>query len=127
MSTMLHVGAENASEYENLKISPSKPHFCPHNVYIIIQFEILGIFPCNQNPFLSFFLFFMIFPVLSLQKIKKNTSRAQKFFKFFVNVDYIILSISAKNLIKIRRIEFSRGGVTTQTFQCFLLALLQCL
>ncbi len=60
--------------------------------------------------FLTFFLFFMIFPVLALQKIKKNTSHPQKFFKLFLQVDYIFPSISAKNLIKIQRIEFFRGG-----------------
>ena len=32
----VHVGAENAPEYGNLKISSSKPLFCPHNVYTII-------------------------------------------------------------------------------------------
>ena len=99
---MLHVSAENASEYENLKISPSKPHFCPHNVYIIIQFEILGIFPYNKNPFLTFFLFLMIFPVLSLQKIEKNTFRARNVLKLVLHVAYIILNILAKDQIKIQ-------------------------
>ena len=31
-----HIGAKNDTKYENLKISPNKPHFSPHNVYIII-------------------------------------------------------------------------------------------
>ena len=30
-----HTCAQNAAETENLKICPSKLHFCPHNVYII--------------------------------------------------------------------------------------------
>ena len=33
---LLHIGAKNDTKYGNLKISPSKPHFSPHNVYIII-------------------------------------------------------------------------------------------
>ena len=71
---------------------------------------ILEIFSCNQNLFLTIFLFLMIFSVLLLQKIKKNVSRAQKIFKLFLHVDYIFPSMYTKNLVKIQRIEFFKGG-----------------
>jgi hypothetical protein len=38
-------------------------------------------------------------------------------------VDYIFLSISAKNLVKIQKITIFKENVMAQTFQCLLLSL----
>ena len=87
----------------------------------------LGIFWSHRNAFLTTDLFFLIFHVFLLYKIKKNISDARKNFQKFPVVDYIFLSLHTKFQVKIQSIEFFRGVVTTQGFQCFLVALLQCL
>lgn len=65
--------------------------------------------------FLMSFLFFMNLCIFRVKKIKKNSYGEKKNFKIFVRVDYIFLNTSAKNQVKIPKIEFFRGGVMAQT------------
>ena len=67
---------------------------------------------------MTFFLFFMNFTVLSLVKIKKNTSHAQNVVKLVLHVAYIILNISAKDLIKIKNFIFQPLGCPTAAQVC---------
>ena len=90
------------------------PKYGSHN----FQLDYL-VCPIESHVFPHFTLIFPIYRIFLVRKIIKNTSRAQKILNFFLMVDYIFLSICAKNHVKIQNITIFKAIVTAQTYPMF--------